>query len=221
MIFTRVEARSSVLDLQHQPSLARLESLRARCSGGEGGPGDCAIRQRRESAGVPAHSSRLLQHRWPRVCCVLRDCGPNLWESGVANSREFWLDTESLDGSREASKGWAWRVGGCADQAGDRERRARSRFSEAGEGGGGVIKFSRFSEAGEGGGGVIKIANILGLGMCRGCEARRSEAEGTSQWQAAGHALVSGGDRWLCHLRPAGLLPRERERASEEGRHQF
>ena len=72
MIFTRVEARSSALDLQHQTPLARLENLRDRCSGSEGGPGDFAIRQRRESSGLPAHSPRLLQHRWPRVMCAQR-----------------------------------------------------------------------------------------------------------------------------------------------------
>ena len=72
--FTRIEARPSALGLQHRPSLAWVESLRARCSGGEGVPGDCAIRQRRESAGVPAHSSCLLQHRWPRVLCTHEMC---------------------------------------------------------------------------------------------------------------------------------------------------
>ena len=115
----------------------------------------------------------------------------------MAHSREFWLDTESLEREecdesfnvckearngkieigkrgpdekpREASKGWAWRVGGCADQAGDRERRARSRFSEAGEGGGGVIK----------------IANILSIGNVSWV---RSEAK-----RSGGHLSVAGG----------------------------
>ena len=66
----------------------------------------------------------------------------------------------------------------CAGQAGDRERRARSRFSKAGEGGEGVI--------------------IMPFFLCRGCE--RGEAT-----RSGGHLSVAGGrSRTWCTKAPKG-----------------